>query len=100
MEKWSQAILFPPPLPSLGQKLMCPVNRKEMKMKRQKILIEEKRKGGGVVKGTGHEGKRQKRNLISSTKIKEQGLDHKPEGEGIWRQDFSRAELGEHQPLV
>lgn len=53
-------------------------------MKRQKILIGVKRKGGGGgVKGTGHEGKRQKRNLISSTKIKEQGLDHKPEGEGI-----------------
>lgn len=43
MERWSQAILFPLPLSSLGQKCMCSVNGKERKMKRQKILIEEKR---------------------------------------------------------
>lgn len=59
---------------------MCPVNRKETKMKRQKILIEEKRQEflrGQVMRG------RKKRNIMSG--IKKQGLDHRPKGEETWR---------------
>lgn len=57
---------------------MCPINRKEMKIKRQNILIEEKRQGvlrGQVIKAR----KRRTEYQVH----KEQGLDHRLEGVGM-----------------